>query len=122
VGNGFRRGTSFPFPVMLPDKTVSSVLEIPLIIMDTAIGSSAAKEECFDLLDQVEKHQGVLTVLWHTNKLNPQEFPEYFKLYENIITEAKKRGAWIARASDVYRWITGIQTDTRKGSEAVLAV
>jgi peptidoglycan/xylan/chitin deacetylase (PgdA/CDA1 family) len=106
VGNGFRRGTSFPFPIMLPDLNVSPLLEIPLIIMDSAIRSTATAEECFRLIDQVEKYQGVLTVLWHTNRFNPREFPGLFKLYENIIREAKKRGAWIARASDVYKWLT----------------
>jgi hypothetical protein len=102
-GIGFRRGTSFPFPVMLPDSSISDLLEIPLIIMDTALGVAAEVEECFELLDQVEKYNGVLTILWHSPSLNKNEFPMLFDTYYRLIKTAQARGAWIACASDVYQ-------------------
>ncbi|MDD5701802.1 MAG: polysaccharide deacetylase family protein [Dehalococcoidales bacterium] len=105
-GMGFRRGTSFPFPIMSSDGRELPVLELPLIIMDTAIGPAAAGEECFDLMRQVEKYRGVFTVLWHQNTLNKKEFPFLSGLYETLIMEARKRGAWIATAREVYHWIT----------------
>ena len=105
TGIGFRRGTSFPFRVMLPDETVSPLLEIPLIIMDVALDSTATPSECLALVDQVEKYHGILTILWHSNSLNQREFPLLFNTYQQIMNEVKARGAWIARASDVYDWM-----------------
>jgi hypothetical protein len=104
-GTGFRRGTSFPFHVMLPDRTISPLLEIPLIIMDVALDSSATPSECLKLVDQVARYRGILTILWHSNSLNQREFPLLFSTYQQILKEAKTRGAWIARASDVSDWM-----------------
>ncbi len=113
-GMGFSRGTSFPFLIMSSDRKVLPVLELPMIIMDKAIGSAAAVEECFDLMRQVEKYRGVFTILWHQNTLNKKEFPFLASLYETLIMEARKRDAWIATAREVYHWITahGQFTDT----------
>jgi peptidoglycan/xylan/chitin deacetylase (PgdA/CDA1 family) len=105
-GIGFRRGTSFPFPVMLPDMTVSPLLEIPLIIMDSALGSTWNDQDCFRLLNQVEKHHGVLTILWHTNIFNSRDYPGMTDLYVSIINEARQRGAWVVRAIDLFHWMT----------------
>ena len=105
TGIGFRRGTSFPFRIMLPDKTVSPLLEIPLIIMDVALDSTATPSECLNIVDRVEKHRGILTILWHSNSLNQREFPLLFNTYQQILNEVKSKGAWIARASDVNDWM-----------------
>lgn len=106
VGVGFRRGTCFPFQVLMPDLSISPVLEIPLLIMDGAMDAGATSEDCFKLMDQVEKYGGVLTILWHTQRFNPREYPGMVDLYRNIVKEAKARGAWIARADEVYQWMT----------------
>jgi hypothetical protein len=105
-GIGFRRGTSFPFQILMPDMSISPLLEIPLLIMDSALGLTAEVEECFSLLSQVEKYHGVLTILWHSNSLNQNEYPMLFDTYNRIIKEARERGAWIASAADVYKWVT----------------
>jgi len=105
-GIGFRRGTSYPFFIMLPEMTILPLLEIPLAIMDTALDSVWTREHCFKLIDQAEKYQGALTILWHTNIFNRLEYPKMTELYAEIIKKAKEKGAWIARASDVYKWVT----------------
>jgi len=107
TGIGFRRGTSFPFSIMLPDLSISDLMELPLIIMDSAVGSTATYDECFNLVDQVEKYGGVLTILWHTTAFNKQDKPELLDLYVKLVNEARKRGAWIARADEVYKWVAG---------------
>jgi hypothetical protein len=112
IGVGFRRGTCFPFQVLLPDMRVSPVLEIPLVIMDGALDSTATVDQCFHLIDQVEKYGGVITILWHTNRFNPKEYPEMTSLYVKIIREAKSRGAWIATAGEVYEWVNNLSEKT----------
>jgi len=104
-GIGFRRGTSFPFQVMLPDMSVAPLVEIPLIIMDTAIGRTATDKDCFHLIDQIEKYNGVLTILWHQNTINKKESPALVNLYKEIVKEAQRRGAWVATAKEVSDWV-----------------
>ncbi len=105
IGVGFKRGTSFPFQVMLSDGSISTLLEIPLLIMDGALDAAAKLGDCFKLMDQVEKYGGVLTILWHTNRFNSRDYPGMVDLYMSIVNEAKARGAWIARADEVYEWM-----------------
>lgn len=106
-GIGFRRGTCFPFLVTDVKGTSCQVLELPLIIMDSAVGISAQPEECFRLMDQVEKYRGVLTILWHTRNFCEKENRLLANLYEKLIIEAQARNAWIARAVDVCNWVLG---------------
>jgi peptidoglycan/xylan/chitin deacetylase (PgdA/CDA1 family) len=108
TGIGFRRGTSFPFQVMLPDLNVSTLLEIPLLIMDAAVYTTATAtvDECLNILEQVEKYSGALTILWHSQAFNRQEYPGCAEIYEELINEAKTRNAWVATANEVYEWMT----------------
>jgi hypothetical protein len=103
---GFRRGTSFPFQMMLPDFTNIPLLEIPLLIMDGALENESRLEDFHRIMDRVEKYHGVLTILWHTNRFNNREYPTMAEKYENIIQQAKLKGAWIATAQQVYEWVT----------------
>ncbi len=104
-GIGFRRGTSFPFRVMLSDQSVSKLLEIPLIIMDGATDSASTADECFKIIEQVEKYGGVLTILWHTHRFNPREYPGMVDLYVRIIKAAQDSNAWVATANEVCDWL-----------------
>ncbi len=111
-GIGFRRGTSFPFQIILPGGETSPVLEIPLIIMETGLESSSdGLKESFALMDKVERYGGVLNILWHSSSLNKDEFPVYFEIFNRIIREAQARGAWVARASDVYQRVVELSID-----------
>jgi peptidoglycan/xylan/chitin deacetylase (PgdA/CDA1 family) len=105
IGIGFRRGTSFPFKIALSDSNDSSLVEIPLLVMDGALDRISNFNDCVKLIDQVEKYHGVLTILWHTHRFNNREYPKMTELYTNIINESRLRGAWIATASDVLKWM-----------------
>jgi peptidoglycan/xylan/chitin deacetylase (PgdA/CDA1 family) len=105
-GAGFRRGASFPFKVMLPSRKVTDLLEIPLIIMDGALDKAIKIDDCYRLVEQTAKYGGVLTILWHTNRFNTKEYPAMLNSYAAIVRDAQSKGAWTARAEDVYDWIT----------------
>jgi peptidoglycan/xylan/chitin deacetylase (PgdA/CDA1 family) len=102
---GFRRGTSFPFQLMLPDSRISSVIEIPLIIMDSVTSSKQKIEESLKLINQVERYNGVLTILWHTNRFNNREYPGIVDVYKEIVNISKSKNAWITTADKVCEWM-----------------
>ena len=105
-GIGFKQGTCFPYQPLNPDtKEEISLLEIPLVIMDTSLLSIEDKlSKCLEVINIVEKYNGVLVLLWHSNVFN-DDYPEFADFYEKIIKEAKKRNAWIVPCNDVARWL-----------------
>ena len=103
---GFKWGTSFPF---FPNTAEGPLplLEIPLIIMDICLESSNNKEsDCFRIADEVERYQGVLTLLWHPPIFNTLEYPDARDIYIKINQYCQEKGAWITRARDIYEWLT----------------
>jgi hypothetical protein len=62
IGIGFKRGTSFPYYISLPNGEISNILEIPLVIMDTSLEHNSSFDDCMHILNQVERHGGALTI------------------------------------------------------------
>lgn len=101
---GFRWGTCFPFhPTNVGE--VISLLEIPLIIMDISLFSrNDTWRDCTDVVNEVERDGGVLTLLWHHTVFNNKEYPQCAELYEKLIQLCKDKGAWITNAREIARW------------------
>jgi len=106
---GFRAGTSFPYWCwdIKQDKKLT-ILEIPLILMDVSLFNKNcfknvddAVSRCIDLMNEVERVGGCLTLNWHPNYLNDET---YFKTYEILLQEAKSRNAWGCSAGQLYDW------------------
>ncbi len=104
---GFRRGTSYPFFPLLPDGKESSLLEIPLLIMDSEKNDGSAAEGCRKLLEEVAGHRGAATILWHQRHFNETEFPGLAGRYRSLLEAGQNMGAWIAPAGAVCKWVTG---------------
>lgn len=101
---GFRWGTSFPFFPNAKKKTLT-LLEIPLIIMDICLESRSNKiADCIEITDEVKRYHGVLTLLWHPPIFNTLEYMDARDLYIKINQHCQEKGAWIARARDIYDW------------------
>jgi hypothetical protein len=79
---GFRAGTGQPFRPL----TARHLLELPLIVMDTALfyptyldlTKDAAKQMVWPLLDELDRHGGVITVNWHDRSLAPERLWDSF--------------------------------------------
>ncbi len=104
---GFREGICRPFYPFDND-----FLEIPLTIMDSPLMDNyQCKKERLkiinDLLDVAEANNSIITILWHQRVFNEKEFPGYSETYEDIIVECKKRKAWFATGSEIYRHLSG---------------
>jgi hypothetical protein len=103
---GFRWGTSSPFFPNTGEEPLP-LLEIPLIVMDICLESRINRiEDCLRIADEVERFQGVLTLLWHPPIFNTLEYPNYRDIYCKIIRYCLNNGAWIAPARDIYEWIS----------------
>lgn len=100
----FREGKDIPFKPI-----GDGFLEIPLTIMDGPLFESSkniedAWQKCQELIDYSEKTGALLTVLWHNNRFNEKEYPGQTWLYEKIILECQKRGAWVATGKEICDW------------------
>ncbi len=101
---GFRLGTSRPVRWINPvTKRLSSVTLHPLSIMDVTLSEpqymnldyEGALRYCLKLIDEVEKANGELVLLWHNDVLSLQRLPGaadwHRKLYLSLLDELKKR-------------------------------
>lgn len=107
---GFRNGMCHPFkPFNLNNNKYADILEIPLIIMDGALFASSnsleiAWEKAKNLIDTVEKNNGVLSLLWHNNVFNCPFREEWSKLYEKILCYSYEKDAWMTNGEEIWRW------------------
>ena len=104
---GFRWGTCFPFYPLNPDTgNALSILEIPLIIMDTPLFTSKEDvwKKILELVETVEKQNGLLTILFHHSVFNEREYPGWSDIYQKLINLCKEKNAWITTANEINRW------------------
>lgn len=105
---GFRNGMCHPFrPYNLNQDKEIDILEIPLVIMDGSLFEiTSSLEEAWKyakcLIDIVEKYNGVITVLWHTNIFSCPFRRKWKSLYEKILKYCFEKNAWMVSGNDVY--------------------
>jgi len=109
---GYRRDVGFRGNKLIPFKPFGEeddFLVIPTTIMDSALfykypSPKMAWRKISEVFKYAERTGALITILWHQRVFNENEFPEWSKIYERIITEGLKRGAWIGTCKDVYEW------------------
>jgi peptidoglycan/xylan/chitin deacetylase (PgdA/CDA1 family) len=103
---GFKAGTAQVFKPI----SANTLLEIPLHIQDMALfgrggmntSEAHAGELCQQIIDHVNRHSGVLTILWHQRSLGPERL--WHNFYTRLITQLKKENIWFATANDIAQW------------------
>lgn len=109
---GFRNGMCHPFrPYNLNENKYIDILEIPLVIMDgTLFEVASSLEDAWkytkNLIDIVEKYNGVITILWHTNVFNCTFRKDWKILYEKILKYCSEKNAWMTSGKEIYEWWT----------------
>ena len=86
------------------------MIEIPLVVQDTALLSSPGlrlnQNRSFDYIktisNRVRDVGGVLTLSWHPGYINQDP---YFDLYEQILEYLSSQNAWLTSVGEVGRWI-----------------
>lgn len=107
---GYRAGTSLPFRQFDPASRRSlELLEVPLVVQDgallgeigVAVDAKGAQHAVRQLFDEAAETGGVMTVVFHPDKLAR---PDWLALYEWTLDDALERGAWIASLRDLDEW------------------
>ena len=108
---GFRRGTSYPFPLMdLKNDQKLPLWEMPLIIQDGAmfhhrkgmrLNHTMALEYITTLAGRVRETGGVLTVLWHPDTISQ---PVYWDTYRKTLAILDDMGGWFGSVREVGEW------------------
>ncbi|WP_408955106.1 polysaccharide deacetylase family protein [Natroniella sp. ANB-PHB2] len=94
---GFRAGICHPYkPYDFEKRRAYDLWEIPLIVMDGTLKQymeltpQQANEELTKLIKQVEKYQGIFSLLWHNTSLDSL-WNDWNDLYKDILRTMKKR-------------------------------
>jgi hypothetical protein len=107
---GFRAGTSLPFRHFdLPNRRRLDLLEVPLVVQDAALlgpiglnlGHDETRRVLAQVLDDVTAAGGVVTVVFHPDKLAR---PEWLALYEWTLDRATGSGAWVTSLARLAEW------------------
>jgi peptidoglycan/xylan/chitin deacetylase (PgdA/CDA1 family) len=118
---GFRAGTCFPFWCWDHEaRSLLKLLEVPQIIMDSALFSPGsleynedlAIEHCLQLMETVRQVGGCLTLNWHQDNINDDR---YWQVYRTLLAEASGRGAWGCSLKMLYdSWVAREETLTAR--------
>lgn len=111
-GTGFRSGTCFPYYLPYSKSTSSTVLELPLVLMDTSmifhsgLNWQHIYKKTEQLISQVESVGGCFTVNFHPNYLNKTDWREYFIF---VLSQLINRNAYFATASEIHELFTNLK-------------
>jgi peptidoglycan/xylan/chitin deacetylase (PgdA/CDA1 family) len=106
---GFRDKIGFRDDKVAPFKPFNdSFLVVPLTVMDGVVFSIykndvARWEKINELINITEKKGGLISFLWHQRVFNEKEFPGWSIMYERIIKECKKRGAYFVTGKELFQ-------------------
>ncbi len=116
---GFRNGLALPFQHydLVKDKPLP-ILQIPLHIQDGALlrqnnldlSPDIALKRSKELIDKVERVNGLVTLLWHPNLCQNRKFPGWFWVYEELLKYISRKNAWVAPVAQVGAWWQKHQT------------
>lgn len=102
---GFRAGTAFPYhPWLLDEDRESSLLEIPLIVMDSTpvrymkLREGEVARQIEVLIRRCRVTGGVFTLLWHNTSIIEQP---YARLYPRLLD--------LLSGATIYRWKDDLQ-------------
>lgn len=104
---GFRNGMCHLFrPFNLKNDSDLNLVEIPLVIMDNTLDAymkldpEKAWKITKNLIDTVERFQGVLSILWH----NTSFIDERYELFSKIIDYCYRKNAWLTNCRELVQW------------------
>lgn len=108
---GFRRAVCSPFYLFnFSESQISEMLEFPLLVMDTTLDHARymgltpdqAMEPILNLIREVEKFNGVFTLLWHNTYFTDFKYRGWGAVYQQILSACKQQNAWMTSGSALY--------------------
>ena len=81
---------------------------VPLTIMDSALFTQyldldEAWNKVNNLIMEIKNSCGLLSILWHTERFNAEEFPGHADFYKRIIELCKRENAWIGTCGEAVK-------------------
>jgi peptidoglycan/xylan/chitin deacetylase (PgdA/CDA1 family) len=107
---GFRNGMVHPYHPYINDSKRSSILELPLAIMDCSLYSymgmtpDEGRNICNELIGQAKKLHGTLVILWHNTTFFDPRYKEWGEIYWNILDKVKEDNGWLCSGSELTNW------------------
>jgi len=107
---GFRNGIALPFyHYDLQADNPLPLLQIPLNLQDGALlssksmdlGPGLAVKYAKELIDKVEKTNGLVTLLWHPDSCI---YPHWFWVYKELLKYVATKEAWVAPVREIGAW------------------
>jgi len=103
---GYRAGTTQAYR----PPGAASLMELPLLVMDTALfypdrlnlSQARAEQVVWRILSDAEWFGGAVTVNWHDRSIAPER--QWDDFYLKLLRELKTRGAWFPTASQAVSW------------------
>lgn len=103
---GFRAGTTQAYKPL----SATKLLELPMHIMDTALfypghlhlTVDAAEQRIAEILEVAVEYGGCVTINWHDRSIACER--QWGKMYAQLVTELKDRGAWLTTAAQAVQW------------------
>lgn len=108
---GFRNGLCHPYqPFNLSTDSEIDIIEIPLAVTDDTLfrymklDFNKSLSTVQRLIDMVEEHAGVLTLLWHNDDFSCPFREKWAELYQVILKYCYEKNAWMTSADEIYKW------------------
>jgi hypothetical protein len=105
---GFKAGYCHPYKVYsLQKDKVLDLWEVPLIVMEGTLlqymnlDLEDAKKYCNNLLNEIEKYNGVFVLLWHNSALSSEYNQHAVQLFEWIYKELDQRNCTVNSAVNI---------------------
>jgi hypothetical protein len=103
---GFRAGTGQAYRPL----NASTLLELPLHVMDTALfypshlhlSPDDAVRRIDRVIEDIARHGGCLTVNWHDRSIAPERL--WTRTYESVLQQVNEQDAWFATAAQAVAW------------------
>jgi len=103
---GFRNGTAQVFR----PRGVTRLLELPMHIQDGALffpqrlnlTDAEADRRCGEVIEQVARVGGVLTLLWHDRSHGPERY--WGEFYARMVDALRSRSVWFGSGIQVVNW------------------
>ena len=129
---GPRGGLAFPFWIYDPAaRGPSTMLELPLTVMDTSIfrylrlEGERALEYCWQMVERLAGYGALVTLLWHNNFFNEPEYWDWHMVYERLLERLASLKPWCVPGAEINRWWrarAAVQFETRTAADGAAVV
>jgi peptidoglycan/xylan/chitin deacetylase (PgdA/CDA1 family) len=109
--SGWRAGISIPFyPYNLKEEKKENILEFPLAIMDASLfffqklKPEKAFERCKEIIEEAQKLNGLVILLWHSHIFNEILYPGWLDVYESVLGYLKSKNAFVGSIKEILNW------------------